>query len=523
MLQRDAYKELEDTIGPENVSEEQALLDGYAWQPSFSSSPKEKLDIWLWRPRPEAVVLPGSTEDVQAILKVCNRYKIKFKAMSTGWGAWNSPGTEGVIQIDLRRMNKILEINEENMYALIEPYVVGAQLQAEAMKKGLTPHIIGAGANTSVLASSTSMQGYGGTGISTSMSGRNVLGVEWVMPNGDILKLGAPGSNAGWFCGDGPGPSLRGIMRGMFGAAGGLGVFTKCAVKLFHWPVPHEVHVEGLLLDTMIKIPENIKFYFCFLPSFERFADAAYKIGEAEIGYMLVKQTIGSTLATMAPHLLRAIAQNQSIKAALNAFEHIFMFMIAANSKRDLEYQEKALKKIISETEGVLITISDMPTTASMALWGSIRSSLTPLAFRYSSSFATTLGSLVAFDNAVLQSKAASEIKKQFVERGELFEDLADNPWGGIYEGSTCFGHQEEIAFFDAHDLKTHKGWYEFEKTCVQAAVDTPMGVGISALGKGDIFGPLAGNYHIWQRKVKKAFDKEDLADSTYYITPEEK
>ena len=49
------------------------------------------------------MVLPGSTEEVQAVVKTCNRYKIKFKAFSTGWGFWGGPGSECVIQLDLRR------------------------------------------------------------------------------------------------------------------------------------------------------------------------------------------------------------------------------------------------------------------------------------------------------------------------------------------------------------------------------------------------------------------------------------
>ena len=45
---------------------------------------------------------------------------------------------------------------------------------------------------------------------------RNVLSVEWVTPAGDILRLGSANNpNAGWFCGDGPGPSLRGMMKGL--------------------------------------------------------------------------------------------------------------------------------------------------------------------------------------------------------------------------------------------------------------------------------------------------------------------
>ena len=61
--------------------------------------------------------MPASVEEIQAIVRVCNRYKIKFKAHGTGFGPTGLIGEEGFLSIDLRRMNRILEIDERNMYA----------------------------------------------------------------------------------------------------------------------------------------------------------------------------------------------------------------------------------------------------------------------------------------------------------------------------------------------------------------------------------------------------------------------
>ena len=104
-------------------------------------------------------MLPASTEEVQEIVKVCNKYKIKFKASSTFWGGMGYPSHEDAIQLDMRRMNHILEIDKKNLFAVVEPYVIGATLQAEAMKVGLNTHIIGAGGSCSPLASATSFCG----------------------------------------------------------------------------------------------------------------------------------------------------------------------------------------------------------------------------------------------------------------------------------------------------------------------------------------------------------------------------
>lgn len=134
-------------------------------------------------------------------------------------------------------MDRILEINERNMYAVVEPYVIGAQLQAECMKRGLICNQCGAGTNCSAMPI-VAHQGIGHLSQSASYGERNQLALEWVTPDGEILSLGSLGSSDAWFCGDGPGPSLRGIVRGSVVPLGGLGVYTKAATKLYHWPGP---------------------------------------------------------------------------------------------------------------------------------------------------------------------------------------------------------------------------------------------------------------------------------------------
>jgi len=77
-LKRSFYKALEGVVGAQNISEEPAILDSYAWRSGMFAG------MVKFMPRFEAVVLPKDTEEVQAIVKLCNRYKIRFKASSTG-------------------------------------------------------------------------------------------------------------------------------------------------------------------------------------------------------------------------------------------------------------------------------------------------------------------------------------------------------------------------------------------------------------------------------------------------------
>jgi len=287
-LTRETYRALEDVVGTENISEDDAVLDGYAFQYRAESVPGGGKFL----ERTGAVLLPGSTEEVQAIVRACNRYKLKFRAHSTGWGYFSSATGEDTIQLDMRRMNRILEIDEKNMLAVVEPYISHGQLHVEAIKKGLRPHVVGVGPSSSLLANSV-LGGQGPTASSTSHAGRNVLGWEWVLPTGEILRLGSAGSGAGWFTADGPGPSLRGILRGYSGPGSAFGVITKLATKLYPWPGPPEHRMKGRSPMYEPEIPELLSLHLANFPSPEARAEAEYLINEAEIAYSLQRLPAG--------------------------------------------------------------------------------------------------------------------------------------------------------------------------------------------------------------------------------------
>ncbi len=517
LLPKKVYKELEEVLGAENISQEPMIMDSYAWQPAINLA----TEPWIFRPA--AVVLPQTTEEVQGIVKICNKHKVKYKAHSTGWACWGGPGEEGVVQIDLRRMNRILEIDEKNMYAVVEPYVCCSQLQAEAMKVGLNCHIIGAGPNTSQLASVTSAWGYGWTGLYTSFSGRNPLGVEWVLPDGDVLLLGSPGSDSGWFCGDGPGPSLRGVMRGWGGATGGLGVFTKCAVKLFPWPNgPREPRVKGILTDISSEdVPTTHKVYFLFSPSYKKYADLAYKIGEAEIGYIHCKGSVGAMFGLLAPKAMKKLLASPAIRSMVKSLQHMTLFMLAAHTERELEYQEKVLKKIVEETDGFILDNSKLPFHAAF-WWGVNRSIFPAMAFRPGGAFITSMGSSAAYDCCVKQAEIGEQIKQEYIDNGTFFDDMADCTWGGIYEGTSNWGHLEEIGMFDRRDGKSEQGRFDYLDATAEATLKNSLGFGLSSLEHGmyKVMGPLMNNYHIWQAKVKQVFDPNNVSDGSHYIPP---
>ena len=70
-LPKEVYRALEDIVGPGNVTEEPAILDSYAYQLNAELITSDRSRFLT---RPAAVILPGSTEEVQAIVRTCNKY-----------------------------------------------------------------------------------------------------------------------------------------------------------------------------------------------------------------------------------------------------------------------------------------------------------------------------------------------------------------------------------------------------------------------------------------------------------------
>src|SRR3974390_2168690 len=96
-LHKSVYKEFEDIVGADNICDDLLIMPAYR-DNDFG-----------------AIIMPQNTAEVAAIVKLCNKHKIVFRPICTGWTGVFAPGS---LLIDLRRMNHIIEINEKNMYAV---------------------------------------------------------------------------------------------------------------------------------------------------------------------------------------------------------------------------------------------------------------------------------------------------------------------------------------------------------------------------------------------------------------------
>jgi len=128
-----AIKEFESAVGKEWVftSNEDVALYRDPYSP-FLGEPEERVA--------SAAVAPDGVEQVQAVVRIANKYKIPIYPVSTGknlgYGG-SAPVYSGSVVLDLKRMNRILEVNEENAYALVEPGVSYFDLYRYIQEKGL--------------------------------------------------------------------------------------------------------------------------------------------------------------------------------------------------------------------------------------------------------------------------------------------------------------------------------------------------------------------------------------------------
>jgi glycolate oxidase len=540
-LTREVYQALEAIVGPDNISDDPATLDSYAFQWTAELSQRGS----KYMPRPEAALMPGSTEEIQAIVRTCNRYKIKCKAYSTGWGPYAVPQTEGVIQLDLRRMNRILEIDEKNMFAVIEPYVIGGQLQAEAMKVGLNTHIIGAGSSCSVLAACTSFLGPGPDSIFMGHSSENLLAMEWVMPTGDILRTGSLGSGAGWFSGDGPGPSLRGIVRGRRGSYGGLGIFTKCAVKLSPWPGPAVMSVEGLIPSYNTPMPENFRVFTLAFPNMESYADAYCKIYDADIGYIahrqfnLLGEDIWPAYITMfvdpdkTTDDLEELLKMPEIQKFTAEAKRSFQLILAGMTPRDIEYQEKALGEILAETGGKIVAQMAEPIMQRFTFLYLIKMCFKAINMSLAGTYVGSFAQHGTPDFLVSHLyPAAREVMGRHQERGFIAKTGSDSMMAavsGLGGGGDCTF--EQFCHYDPYDKESVKGALAYYADAAKAARERGMHGGLEdcyreitkeELEESRRHAPQPAIY-VFQRKIKEAFDPNSIGDGSYIATEEVK
>jgi glycolate oxidase len=190
---------------------------------------------------PDVVVKPDSSEQVSEIMKLASRETIPVTPRGAGSGlAGAAIPVRGGIVLSLERMNRILEINRIDRVAVVEPGVITNDLCTRVAEKGLMYAGYPMSTETSFIGGNVATNAGGGKVIRYGNTRRHVLGLEVVLPSGEVIEVGGKFRKSTW------GYDLLNLM---IGSEGTLGVFTKIILNLISAP--------KLSMDVLVPFPDT--------------------------------------------------------------------------------------------------------------------------------------------------------------------------------------------------------------------------------------------------------------------------
>jgi glycolate oxidase len=191
--------------------------------------------------RADYVVMPETVEEIRSLVLLANQARVPITPMGGGFtlSALTVPNRGGMV-LDMKRMDRIIEVDEPNRYALIEAGVSQGGLRSYLQKNHpRLQHSIPEAPPTVTVVGNVLIQGHGHISPRYGLNSDMVNGMEVVLPNGDVCRIGSGSVSPYWFT-KGPLPDLPGLFIGWLGTTG---VVTKLAIKLYPKPAFREVIV----------------------------------------------------------------------------------------------------------------------------------------------------------------------------------------------------------------------------------------------------------------------------------------
>jgi glycolate oxidase len=189
----------------------------------------------------DIVVFPGTTEEVAAVVRICAERRIPLVPRGGGTGyTGGSVPTRGGVVVSLERMNRILEIDEANLVAVVEPNVITGDLQDAVEKVGLFYPPDPASLRQSVIGGNVAEGAGGPRAFKYGTTKRYVLGLEAVLPTGEVIHTG--------------GKAVKNVVgydltQLLVGSEGTLAIITKIILRLVPKP-PTQITLRATFPDV---------------------------------------------------------------------------------------------------------------------------------------------------------------------------------------------------------------------------------------------------------------------------------
>ncbi|MEW6226829.1 MAG: FAD-binding oxidoreductase [Bacillota bacterium] len=217
--------EIEDVVGGENLTTRD--VDRLAYAVDQYWIPRVWVDRGQWPAAPDVIVRPGNIDEVSAVLKIANGYRIPVTVWGGGSGSQGAAlAICGGVILDTKRMNKLLEINPAAMTVTAQTGIIQQHLEWMLNAKGFSTMHYPASIACATLGG---FLAHRGSGVLSTKYGKiedMVVSLQVVLPNGDVIRtLPVPRHAAG--------PDLTQVF---VGSEGVLGVITEATLKIHRLP-----------------------------------------------------------------------------------------------------------------------------------------------------------------------------------------------------------------------------------------------------------------------------------------------
>ena len=175
--------ELKKVLGEKGVTVDPEKLQTY--QTDEEGNP-------YWFRTPEVVVFPKTTEEVAAVIKLANKYLVPItpRAAGSGVACGAIPVYHGIV-MELDKMDKILKIDEDNLYAVVQTGVRTSVIQQECKQRGLLYAGDPCSADSCQIGGNVATHAGGNKAVKYGTTRNQIYGMKIVTPTGDIVDVGA--------------------------------------------------------------------------------------------------------------------------------------------------------------------------------------------------------------------------------------------------------------------------------------------------------------------------------------------
>jgi hypothetical protein len=302
---------------------------------------------------------------------------------------------------------------------------------------------------------------------------------------------------------------------------GGLGVFTKTATKIYHWPGPGQMEKEGISPYYKLKeFPKNFSIHYPLFPSWDEFIDGIIEVSKSDIAILVDRIPIPMLAQALTASNDEGAELMKKLKEEANGRPG-FVVILAGDTENEFEYKKKVLDTILSKMGAELLGYLEREDVKREYLWSEIRVTMALReVFRATGRFLGSIGDSALFQTSSRMMIDAMKIKEEYQKKGLFRADEGPDCMWGIPIETGHTGHAEQLV--QVHPAGEAWGaLMEFSGKCEDLAIEKRYGTPVTVWGDRahDKWGPHLLNYHHWLRKIKKAYDPNAVSEPAMYIS----